>query len=182
MEYQNFTDRQTAYNKFLKLRKDVLDSLENGNFFDAFTEVCTSALSGDCVAQDVAAYFFNRGVPNFLQPNYDFYMSWQILAGANGNEFALEKMEFFLNNGIEAIINSEEILTTALRRKNITKDNALMMIANLICEGIVDQLKINPKNLIQISKTAVPYSPQKARVFSEALEQALPSVVGFLIS
>lgn len=182
MDYKDFTDRATAYNKFVKHRKDVLDSVEAGNFSDAFADLCASALAGNCVAQDVAAYFFNRGVPNILQPNYQFYMSWQILAGANGNEFALEKLEFFLKNAVEAIVFDEEILTTALLRKNITKENALMMISNLVCEAIVDQLQLNPKDLVQISDKPVLYSPQKARVFADAMEASLPEVVRFLMS
>lgn len=182
MDYQEFTDRTTAYNKFIKLRKDILDSVDRGDFFDAFTELCSSALAGDCVAQDCVAYFFNRGVPNFLEQNYDLYMAWQILAGANGNEFALEKLEFFLNNAVEAIIDDEEILTTALKRRNITKDNALMMICNLICEGIVDELKIDPKNLVQFENVKVLYSPQKSRRFSDAMEKSLSKVVKFLMS
>lgn len=182
MEYKNFTSRNEAYNIFLKQRKQVLDSIETGDFFDAFTELCSSALEGDPVAQDVAAYFFNRGVPSFLQPNYQFYMSWEILSGANGNEFALEKLEFFLNNALDEIVYDEEILTTALKRRNITKDNALLVIANLICEGIVDELEINPKDLIQISNKPVHYSPQKARVFSDAMQKSLPKVVEFLMS
>lgn len=182
MDYKDFTSRNDAFNGFVKLRKEVLDSVDRGNFGDVFTELCTKALSGDCVAQDCVAYFFNKGIPNVLLPNFENYMSWQILAGANGNEFALEKMEFFLNSALYAIIDDEEILSAAFLKKNITKSNALMVISNLICEGIVDQLKINPKDLINFKAKASLYKPEKNRVFLNAMDECLPEVVDFLVS
>lgn len=109
-------------------------------------------------------------------------MSWQILAGANGNEFALEKMEFFLNEALESIIEDEEVLTEAMLRKNITKNNALMVISNLICEGIVDELHLDPKDLISLPNKKVVYTPQVNRKYLSAMENCLESVVEFLIS
>lgn len=182
MDYKDFTLRQKAFDKFVKYRKEIYDSAERGVFYESFTELCTQALAGDCVAQDCVAYFFKKGVPDFLVPNYDYYMAWQILAGANGNEFALEKMEFFLQVAINTIIYDDQILQTALRRKNITKDNALMMISNLICEGMVDELKLNPKDLIQIGSKAILYSNEINRKYIMAMENCLPKVIEFLMS
>lgn len=182
MDYKDFTKRQKAFDGFVKYRREVFDSVDKNKFDDVFTELCTKALSGDCVAQDCVAYFFNKGVQGKLAPNYDFYMSWQILAGANGNEFALEKMEFFLNPALNQIINDDYVLTRAMRRGNINKDNALMVISNLICEGIVDELKINPKNLIQIGNKALYYSPEKNRVYLNAMMKSVSNVRDFLVS
>ncbi len=189
MDYRDFTKRATAYDGFVKFRKDVLDNTEKGGFTESFTDLCANALAGNCIAQDCVAYFFKRGVPDpksetryLLPPNYDYYISWQILAGANGNEFALEKLEFFLNPALETIIDDEEILTRAMQKKNITKDNALMVISNLICEGIVDQLHIDPKKLIKIDNREVPYSAQRNRIYLDAMEDCLIDVVDFLIS
>lgn len=182
MDYADFTSRQDAFNGFVKYRREVLDSEEKGGFVDAFTELCTKALAGDCVAQDCVAYFFNHGVPNYLDPNYDYYMSWQILAGANGNEFALEKLEFFLNPALNAIVDDDELLATALKHGNITRTNALMVISNLLCEGIVDELKLSPKNLINIKSGAKTFSPQLNRVYVNALNNCLNDVVAYLKS
>ena len=182
MDYRDFTKREDAYNGFVQYRKEVMDSINKGGFNDAFTELCTKALAGDCVAQDCVAYFFNKGVPDFLASNYDYYMSWQILAGANGNEFSLEKMEFFLNPALEIITNEPDILTMAMQRKNMPKDNALMVISNLLCEGIVDELGINPRNLIELQKKPQPYSPQKNRVYVDAMERSILNVARFLVS
>lgn len=180
MNYSDFTKRKAAFDGFVKMRKKVLDGIDKGSA-DAFFDVCAQAMDGDCVAQDVAAYFFNHGISGFLAPNYTAYLSWQILAGANGNEFALEKLEFFLNSALETILNDEQLLVRAMTRKNITKDNALMVIANLICEGIVDEMKIDPKNLVK-NNTPQPYTAAQTRPFEIAMEKCLPAVIRFLIS
>ena len=182
MDYKSFISRDDAFQAFVKYRREVLDSGEDGDFSDAFVDLCTKAMSGDAVAQDCVAYFFNKGFPDILKQNYEYYMSWQILAGANGNEFALEKLEFFLKPAMDAIFDNDDILKEAMRRGNITKDNALSMISSLLCEGIVDELKINPKKLIEINDNASGYSPEKNRIFVSALENALPKVIDFLVS
>ena len=182
MDYRDFTARKVAFDGFVKLRRQVLESADRGNFGDVFAEVCANAMVGDCVAQDVVAYFFNKGVPNFLPENYDLYMSWQILAGANGNEFALEKLEFFLNSALERIVDDEQILTTAMHNRIFNKDNALLVISNLICEGIVDELNLDPKNYTKFENKSVPYSPRKNRVFLDAMERCVPNLVKFLMS
>lgn len=182
MDYKDFTPRQKAFDGFVKYRREVYDSIDNGDFYDVFTELCTKALSGDSIAQDCVAYFFKKGVPDFLMPNYDYYMAWQVLAGANGNEFALEKMEFFLQVAINTIIYDDNILQTALRRKNVTKDNALMVISNLICEGIADELNLDPKNFIKISAKPVQYSNEINRKYVLAMEKSISNVINFLIS
>lgn len=164
------------------MRKEILDNVDSADFTDLFTELCTKALAGDCIAQDCVAYFFNKGIPGRLHPNFDYYMRWQFLAGANGNEFALEKMEFFLNYALEQITDEEEILKRALKLRNITKDNAILVISNLLCEGIVDKLNIKPKDLITMGKGPVLYSPERNRVYLDALNSSIIDVAKFLIS
>lgn len=174
--------RDLAYLGFVQNRKIVLENAEKGNFLDSFSELCSRAIEGDCIAQDCIAYFFNKGFPDELAPNYDFYMSWLILAGANGNEFSLEKLKFFLEVGINTVIYNEEILKKAIIRKNLTKDNAIVVIGNLICEGIVDQLKLNPKDLINVTTQTSIYSLSKHRKFVKAMEDCIDDVIRFLIS
>ncbi len=182
MDYKDFIDKKTAFADFVKLRKEVLNSAEDGDFADAFIDLCTKAMSGDAVAQDVVAYFFNKGYPDVLAPNYEYYMSWQILAGANGNMFAIEKMKFFLDPALSAIVDDEQVLQAALYSRTITKENALDVISNLICEGIVDELKINPKKLIHVSNAKVPYSAELNRKFVSARDKCLQSVAQYLVS
>lgn len=182
MDYNDFIPRDRAFKGFVDYRKTLLEAGDKGKFVEAFIDVCTKALSSDAIAQDCVAYFFNKGFPDYLKPNYQYYLSWQILAGANGNEFALEKLEFFLKPALDYILNDDDLLRTAMFNNNINKDNAIAVISNLICEGIVDEMEINPKNLIDIKKNASFYSPEKVRPFSKAMEKALPKVIEFLES
>ncbi len=183
MDYSDFTKRKDAYDGFLKIRRQVLESAKSAKVFnDVFADICTRAIMDDCVAQDCVAYFFNKGVPDRLMINYNYYLGWEILAGANGNEFALEKLEFFLNPALEQIVNDTELLTYAMQMRNINKNNALMVISNLLCEGIVDQLQLKPKDLIDIQSKAVLYSPEINRRYLDALDKCVLDVAKFLIS
>lgn len=181
MDYKDFTLKDQAYSKFLQYRKQIIDNADNGEFNDAFLEVAARAIDGDCVAQDCIAYFFKRGFDDF-KPNYEYYMSWEVLAAANGNEFAIEKLQFFLDVAVSSIIYEKEIIKTAMLRKNLNKDNAISVISNLICEGIVDELKLDPKNLTDVTKQGEAYSAAVNRKFVVAMENCLPKVVDFLMS
>lgn len=181
MDYKDFTPRDAAFKGFVNYRKQIMDGANNGNFEEVFFDVCAKAIDGDCIAQDCVAYFYNKGFDDF-QPNFENYMSWEILAAANGNEFAIEKLQFFLDVGLNTIIYDDIILKTAMVNGNVTKDNAIVVISNLICEGMVDELKLNPKKLIGMSKHPSEFTTAKNRVFVNAMEKCLPAVAEFLMS
>ena len=182
MDYKDFTDRDTAFNNFVKYRRAVIDSIEEGKFFDEFFELCAKGMSGDCIAQDCIAYFFNKGIDELLPANYDYYMCWEILAGANGNEFALEKLNFFIDPAVNTIVYEDGLLVEAMKRGNLTKDNALPVIQNLICEAIADILQLDPKNLIDLKYKESTYTPAKGRKYVDAMERSVEAVAGYLLS
>ena len=182
MDYKKFIDRKTAYDGFVKYRKKLFDAEETGQFDEVFADICTQAMMGDAIAEDCVAYFYSKGIPDFLNQNYELYMSWQVLAAANGNCFSIEKLEFFLKFALDLIFAKDDILKFALMRGNINKDNALYVISNLLCEGIVDNLKINPKELIQQDNIEQPYSLEVNRKFVKALEDSVIAVAKYLIS
>ena len=182
MDYKDFTPKDEAFKKFVAYRKQVMDAADQGRFDEVFFDIVAKAMDGDCVAQDCTAYFYNKGFDDF-QPNFENYMSWEILAAANGNMFAIEKLQYFLDIAINAFVYGDNgILKQALIRGNVTKDNAIYVISNLICEGIVDRLKIEPKKLIGMSKVASEYTPAKNRVFINAMEDAMEEVAQYLVS
>ena len=180
MNYENFVKRDDAYKKFVKQRKLVIDSVQKGNFADVFSNLCADALEGDSVAEDCVAYFFNKGISNILQPNYEFYMFWQILAGANGNEFALEKIEFFLNSALEQIVEDTELVANAMRKQKMDASNALMVISNILCEAIIDHLNFDAVDFVKVKDEPSLYSTEKNRPFVDALNAGLVDVVNFL--
>ena len=183
MDYREFIPRDEAYQGFLKYRKQVVEAADRGDFDGGFADVCAKAIDGDAVAQDVVAYFYNKGFDDF-QPNFENYMSWEILAGANGNEFALEKLQFFLDVALNTIVYDEDILKEAFKKGNIVRSKAIQMISNLICEGMVDELHLdtNDKKLIAMNKEASTYTPAKNRVFVKAMEDCIERVIDYLVS
>ena len=69
MDYRDFTPKKVAYEGFLKYRKQIIDSADNGEFNDAFLDVAARAIDGDCIAQDCLAYFFFFFFDEY-KPNY----------------------------------------------------------------------------------------------------------------
>lgn len=181
MDYKKFINKDKGYDGFIKYRRMVIDASERGKFDEVFTDIGTKALEGDAIAQDVMAYFYNKGLPNFLKPNYELYLSWQILSSANGNCFAMEKTEFIIKFALDSIFDSDAVLKQAILRGNIDKDNALYVVTNLICESMVDILKINAKGLV-LQQGEMKFSQEVNRRFVLAMERSVPVVVNFLVS
>ena len=181
MDYKKFINKDKGYDGFIKYRRMVIDASEKGKFDEVFTDIGTKALEGDAIAQDVMAYFYNKGLPNFLKPNYELYLSWQILSSANGNCFAMEKTEFIIKFALVSIFDSDAVLKQAILRGNIDKDNALYVVTNLICESMVDILKINAKDLV-LQQGEMKFSQEVNRRFVLAMERSVPVVVNFLVS
>lgn len=181
MDYKKFINKDKGYDGFIKYRRMVIDASEKGKFDEVFTDIGTKALEGDAIAQDVMAYFYNKGLPNFLKPNYELYLSWQILSSANGNCFAMEKTEFIIKFALDSIFDSDAVLKQAILRGNIDKDNALYVVTNLICESMVDILKINAKGLV-LQQGEMKFSQEVNRRFVLAMERSVPVVVNFLVS
>lgn len=185
MEYKDFVYKVDAYNGFVELRKVLNELLENSEdrskFEDAWAEVGALAMSGNPIAQDIVAYYYKDGINGFLPENYDLYMKWSILAAANGNEFAIEKLQFFLNYAFQELI-TEENLQKILSRNEIDENNYFYVIGNLLCEGLVDEMHINAKDLVEEKSGIVKYTPERLRVYKRELEKALPRILDYLLA
>ncbi len=186
MEQENFITKKDAYEGFTELRNVLNDCQEHPenykkSFMDMFTEVGTLAMEGNAIAQDVMSYYYKNGVEGFIFENYDLYMRWEILAAANGNEFAIEKLQFFLNHAFDEIAENEK-LPLILSKNDIDETNYIHIFGNLLCEGIVDDLQITPKKLVDSKNKQNLYTPEKLREYHRSLERALPKVLDFLMS
>ena len=186
MVYDDFIRRKDAYNSFKELRKILNGSIESPkdwkkSFKDMFAEVGGLAMENNCIAQDVMAYYYKDGVEGFLEENYDEYMQWEILAAANGNEFAIEKLQFFLNYAMQVIIESDK-LDKILMLNGINEQNYMFILGNLLCEGLVDELQIEPKKLVDAPNEKVEYSLERQRVYRRALDKCLPKVLEYLLA
>lgn len=184
MEYKDFVYKVDAYNGFVELRRVLNELLENEDrdkFENAWTEVGALAMAGNPIAQDIVAYYYKDGINGFLPENYDLYMKWSILAAANGNEFAIEKLQFFLNYAFQELI-TEENLQKILSRNEIDENNYFYVIGNLLCEGLVDEMHIDAKKLVEEKSGIVKYTPERLRVYKRELEKALPRILDYLLA
>ena len=186
MEYKNFVYKKDAFAGFVEMRKILNDVIENPqdynkDFDDIFSEIGALAMSGNPIAQDLMSYYYKEGVPGFIDENFDQYMKWAILAGANGNEFALEKLQFFLNYGLNELLSDDSKVQRILSRNGINELNYLYILGNLICEGIVDSMNITAKALVEEKPKVVKYTPEKLRVYKREIDKVLPKIMEYLL-
>ena len=186
MEKERFIKKSDAFEGFTKLRTLLNDVIENPedykkSFSDMIAEVGALAMEGNPIAQDVMSYYHKDGVKNLIPENYDLYMQWAILAAANGNEFTIEKLQFFLNYAFEEIVASEK-LPQILAKNGITETNYLYVLGNLLCEGIVDEMQITAEKLVKAQNKASAFTAEKLREYRRALDKSLPKVLDYLLS
>ena len=186
MEKEDFITKKDAFEGFTRLRRVLNDCLENPrqyakSFMDMITDVGTLAMDGNAIAQDVMSYYYKDGVKKYIPENYDLYMQWAILAAANGYEFTIEKLQFFLNYAFDEIVNSAK-LPQILAKNGIDETNYIYVLGNLLCEGIVDEMQITAKKLVEMQGQTSKYSPEKLREYKRALDKALPKVLDFLLA
>ncbi len=188
MEEVEELSTEACRKKFIEMRRSFQKSYKNADFLEKeetfnklYDDICINAVDGDIIAQDFLAYLNKKGYGDFLLPNYDLSMRWQILAGANGNGFAIEKLTIFLSFAIDKILNVDDVKEIA-DRNGIFQENYQYILGRLICEGIADELNINARDLIREAPKNVEYSPKIMRVFDIAREDAIPRVLKFLRS
>jgi len=186
MDYNKFVYKNDAFYGFTELRKVLNEILEkptknSKSFDDAMDDVGTLAMEGNPIAQDVMSYYYKVGVKGHIPANYDLYMKWSILAGANGNEFAIEKLQFFLNYAFTELTSTDD-LVKIIEQNNLDEKNYVYILGNLICEGLVDELDISAQKLVEEDKGQdVVYAPEKLRVYKKAIDKILPRIKEYLL-
>lgn len=187
---EEFEDLSTdiCRKKFVEMRKNFQKTFQKADFLakeetfnSLYDNICISAVDGDVVAQDFLAYLNKKGWGNFLPINMDASMRWQILSGANGNGFAIEKLTIFLSFAVDKILSVEDIKEIA-ERNEIFQENYQYILGRLLCEGIVDELNINARDMIKETPREVPQTPKVMHVFDNAREEAIPRVLKYLRS
>lgn len=189
-EKEDFDDLslETCRNSFLERRREFQKKFEKADFMDKqetfnnlYDDLCISAIDGDTVSQDLLAYLNKKGWGDFLPANAELSLKWQILAAANGNAFAIEKLTIFLSFAIDKILmvdDAQEII----ERNEIFQENYQYIIGRLLCEGIVDELQINARDLIKQEPRAKEMDNITMHMFDNAREESIPRVLKFLRS
>ena len=167
---------RNAFNRKLA-KADVLSREEV--IIDNFNDICLRASKDDPIAQDFLAYCFKKGVRDVIPVNWEKYMQWQILAGANGNEFAIDKLALFFNYAFNEIMLADD-LEYIIQRNDITKDNFTYVVGRLLCEAMADDMMLSPEKLLKEKITSVEFNAKLMRTFDRSRNYAIPKVLKFL--
>jgi len=166
--------------KTLRKLKTRLNNIQLGrskdNFSELFADIKEKASEGDAVMQDVLAYYYKDGFSGWLYENYKKYMDWELLAGANGNEFAIEKLQFFMGYAYDQIIQSN-LFPQIKYYHDIDEYNYIVKIGQRICEELVTKLNISAEVLASEKDKYLPYAPEHFRDYRRAVDEVLPIVV-----
>lgn len=182
MDYSSDSCQQ----EFLRIRKNfqklarITSSTEREeSLINAYNDICLRASKDDCIAQDYLAYIFKKGLEQIVPINYERFMQWQILSGANGNQFAIDKLFLFLKFSFDEIMSVDDF-DYIIRRNCLNNNNYSYIVGRLICEGIVDDLLIDAKKLLSEPLTYNEYNPVSMRVFDRSRNFVIPKVLKFL--
>ena len=146
---------------------------------DAFNDICLDASKNDPIAQDYLAYIFKKGLRGIIAPNHEKYMQWQILAAANGNQYSIDKLSLFLNFALTEVLSAEDV-EYIIRRNNLTESNYQYVLGRLLCEGIADELRLDPESLVKEPLMHKEFDPAVMRAFDRARNFVIPKVLKFL--
>lgn len=174
--------------QFLILRRKNKRKIEKADFLerdditiDCFNDVCMLAADNDPIAQDYLSYIHKKGLGDIIPENYEKYMQFQILAGANGNCFAIDKLALFLNYAFNEIMFAEDF-EFIVERNDLTQENYQYVVGKLLCEAMADELELNPAKLVVEELKNVEFNAKLMRGFDRARNFAIPKVLKFLRS
>ena len=103
-------------------------------------------------------------------------MNFEILAGAQGNEFAIEKLQFFLGNAYDRIVESAEFPQIKYYN-DIDEFNYVSIIGQRICAALVEKLELNAQTLSKTTDEYDPYLPEYFRDYRKAVDEVVPKVI-----
>lgn len=145
---------------------------------EEYEKLCADSAGGDPIAEDLLATWFRNG--NEVVPeNIDMSMKWLILAGANGNKYSLDRLKIHFGFAFDAIINLNDFSDFA-NKFEITGDNYQYVLGKLLCDAVVDDMKINAYDLAKQEPTYLPYSGIILRGFDRSITRAIDVVVAYL--
>ncbi len=145
---------------------------------EEYDNLCADGASGDPVAQDLLAEWYRNG--NQVVPeNIDVSMKWLILAGANGNKFSLDRLKLHFGFAFDSIIALKDFPIIA-QKFNITADNYQYVLGKLLCDAIVDDMKIDALELAKQKPVSLPFSAVVLRTFDRSINRAIDVVTAYL--
>ncbi len=175
-----------AKRQFIQLRNKIEKLIENAPikkldeiFAEELSKIITEAVEGNAICQDYLGYIFKRGKPDLVPENIELSMKWMILAAANGNDFSIDRLAIFLNYAYDEIVYQPDF-GQMKELNNIDEYNYTYIIGRLICDCIVDDLKINVFDLIKEVPDVLEFNNFSMRTFDLSRDKAIKIVLRYL--
>ena len=145
---------------------------------DEYEQLCADAAGGDPIAEDILAEWFRNG--NLIVPeNIDLSTKWLIMAGANGNKYSLDRLKLHFSYAFDKIIELGDFGELCYKH-NIDEYNYQYILGKLICDAVIDYLKIDALELAKTKPTSLPFSSVIMRQFDRAIDKAVETVIEYL--
>jgi len=145
---------------------------------EEYEQLCADAAGGDPIAEDILAEWFRNG--NQIVPeNIDLSTKWLILAGANGNKYSLDRLKLHFSYAFDKIIDLEDFGEISYKH-NIDEYNYQYALGKLICDAVIDYLKIDALELAKAQPKPLPFSSIIMRQFDRAIDKAAETVIEYL--
>ena len=176
-----YIEYEDALEGFTKARKYLNDKISNSpsDFHWAFNDYKIDAKKGDHIAMDVLAYYYKTGVPNLLPENYQRFLAWELLAGARGNQLAIEKLQFLFNFAFDQIMSADNY-GDIVYKNDIDEYNVIYVLGKAICKVLVQQIGIYPLELSQENDDYKPFNQDIYNSFRRDIEQYMPKIIQLL--
>ena len=177
-----FIEYEDAFNGFVKERKELNDLAERDKsaFNARFNELKQRAKEEDAIAMDVLAYFYKTGIG--VPENYTRYLTWEIIAAARGNTFAIEKLQFLIGYGCDLIRVCDDY-DKIVYKNDIESYNVLYVLGKAICKILVrDFLKAYPVDVVELEDNSEPFSQREFNNMRQLIDEAIPATIAFLKS
>lgn len=143
-----------------------------------YEELCADAAGGDPIAEDILAEWFRNG-NNIVPENIETSMQWLFLAGANGNKFSLDRLKLHFGFAFDKIIALDDFGKISFKH-DIHEFNYQYKLGKLICDGVLDELNIDPLELAKKKPVYLPFSGIIMRRFDRAINTAVDKVIEYL--
>lgn len=174
---QKLISRKEAFDGFIAWRKKLNNAADDRNaFFKLFDDAVKKAGEGDAILQDVVSYYYKNGVERLLNEDYKKHMQFEILSGSQGNEFAIEKLQFFFGNAYDQIVEHPDF--SQIKYYNgIDEYNYISIIGQRLCESLVEKLNISAETLAKGTDKYDPYRPEYFRDYRKAVDEIIPITI-----
>ena len=178
-----FFDVEFFKTLFMETRKMIDEAYKNRtkskqaeDDWDNMVYNLTSKATDEPIFQDFLGYAYKKGTYDFCLMNFEKYLKWTILAGANGNGFSLSKLQLFFNSQIEYIL-SQEGQQYIIDLLMLSFDEYVLFLTKKLCMNIVEDLNLTPVELFKEDEVYVEQNDRLMRQFELIKEKAKDKLV-----